>query len=419
MSYFIHEGVNAICTFQISPSPQKFVATRSYSVLSKDTDKAWLTAADKNIDVPFICKSPVNVFASFLALGAGILVGAALFVSGPIGWGIAIACATVSFVVAAHEAKEIKHKCSGMLLAGEWAIKHSTVKLDGKQVVVHSSLLTCKAGGVLTPIISDTIAAEYARSIAATNIGEVTLNSIVSFIAGVGAVASVAGSGILSGIKTLAGGYIKGTLFIQLGTWAEREAIRKTGESITSGNYNEVYSEINNADKNIIIKCPDNPSDVSDQLDVRGMVEATANVKEANKQSTNAKNNLARLEKISTQKTMTDGHKNTWFTNEAKADFNALKESNPELFKNGDQKVGGTLGTSKLEVVKNNAEQEVVKTTRESTMANNKAIVSKIGVAAFWLPFVSTLFSESTRYQLACAIVEDATGTTTLKGTEI
>ena len=147
MSYFIHEGVNAICTFQISPSPQKFVATRSYSVLSKDTDKAWLTAADKNIDVPFICKSPVNVFASFLALGAGILVGAALFVSGPIGWGIAIACATVSFVVAAHEAKEIKHKCSGMLLAGEWAIKHSTVKLDGKQVVVHSSLLTCKAGG--------------------------------------------------------------------------------------------------------------------------------------------------------------------------------------------------------------------------------------------------------------------------------
>ena len=241
----------------------------------------------------------------------------------------------------------------------------------------------------------------------------------MSFIAGVGAVASVAGSGILSGIKTLAGGYIKGTLFIQLGTWDEREAIRKTGESITSGNYNEVYSEINNADKNIIIKCPDNPSDVSDQLDVRGMVEATANVKEANKQSTNAKNNLARLEKISIQKTMTDGHKNTWFTNEAKADFNALKESNPELFKNGDQKIGGTLGTSKLEIVKNNAEQEVVKTTRESTMANNKAIVSKIGVAAFWLPFVSTLFSESTRYQLACAIVEDATGTTTLKGTEI
>ena len=39
----------------------------------------------------------------------------------------------------------------------------------------------------------------------------------MSFIAGVGAVASVAGSGILSGIKTLAGGYIKGTLFIQLG----------------------------------------------------------------------------------------------------------------------------------------------------------------------------------------------------------
>ncbi|WP_024992096.1 hypothetical protein [Hoylesella pleuritidis] len=43
----------------------------------------------------------------------------------------------------------------------------------------------------------------------------------------------------------------------------------------------------------------------------------------------------------------------------------------------------------------------------------------KISGIICWLPFVSTLFSESTRYQLACAIVEDTTGKTTLKGTEV
>ena len=43
----------------------------------------------------------------------------------------------------------------------------------------------------------------------------------------------------------------------------------------------------------------------------------------------------------------------------------------------------------------------------------------KISGIVFWLPFVSTPFSESTRYQLACAIVEDTTGKTTLKGTEV
>ena len=43
----------------------------------------------------------------------------------------------------------------------------------------------------------------------------------------------------------------------------------------------------------------------------------------------------------------------------------------------------------------------------------------KISGIICWLPFVSTLFSESTRYQLACTIVEDTTGKTTLKGTEV
>ena len=43
----------------------------------------------------------------------------------------------------------------------------------------------------------------------------------------------------------------------------------------------------------------------------------------------------------------------------------------------------------------------------------------KISGIVCWLPFVSTLFSESTRYQLACASVEDTTGKTTLKGTEV
>ena len=43
----------------------------------------------------------------------------------------------------------------------------------------------------------------------------------------------------------------------------------------------------------------------------------------------------------------------------------------------------------------------------------------KISGIICWLPFVSTLFSESTRYQLACAIVEDTTGKTILKGTEV
>ena len=43
----------------------------------------------------------------------------------------------------------------------------------------------------------------------------------------------------------------------------------------------------------------------------------------------------------------------------------------------------------------------------------------KISGIVCWLPFVSTLFSKSTRYQLACAIVEDTTGKTILKGTEV
>ena len=84
---YLYKGNSVVCTFQTSPTPQTLVTTRSKITAFHKNDKTpLLTKEDKNIKVNFVCKLPVHLGVSWLAFGIGLLAGAAVILSGPVGW---------------------------------------------------------------------------------------------------------------------------------------------------------------------------------------------------------------------------------------------------------------------------------------------------------------------------------------------
>ncbi|MBO9619251.1 MAG: hypothetical protein J7539_09475 [Niabella sp.] len=103
---YIPKDVYAICTFQTDGAPRKFVPTRSEISVIYSKDRPLLTIDDRNIDKQFPCKSPKNAMWSFLAFGAGLIVGAALLATGPVGWLIVGAVAATSIGLGVYHATQ-------------------------------------------------------------------------------------------------------------------------------------------------------------------------------------------------------------------------------------------------------------------------------------------------------------------------
>lgn len=248
VSYIPQNKVFAVCTFQLSGSPQKFSYSRGkVSVYYQNNEQPLLTVDDKNIMEQFTCKSPWNIAGSLLAFGAGILVGA-LLLSNPLGWvafaaaGVLLTTGIVKTVVA------INHKCTEPLKGGNWFLAHNSVKINGASAITRSSILKCGNGGVLTPFFDETSAKAAASSIANKNRWELGINVVASFGAGFYLPSAFAGFGTASvvGKIWMTGGRFAAGFAIFSGiNYAFRGGIRAYHENIGELKDNSTYEQMN------------------------------------------------------------------------------------------------------------------------------------------------------------------------------
>jgi hypothetical protein len=246
---YIPKNVNTLCTFQKDSPPRKLVDDRAHiSVFfNKNQQRTLLTMADRNINAEFPCKSPTNAMWSFLAFGAGLIVGAVLVLSGPVGWAV-IAVGVAAMAVGAYQATKIKHKCTPGLHEGSWKFEHPRVKFDKEYAITHNSMLLCNVGGVLSPIFNLSIPNKYAGKINSHNNWEIGYNAVASFFGGAGAVIAFSeAAGVMAYAKLTL--WMGGTMAaVNVGTYAEKGVIRSTAISD-----NQHYQDMNAADSNDIV----------------------------------------------------------------------------------------------------------------------------------------------------------------------
>ncbi len=189
MKGYIEEGGLAVCTYDLSGTPQKLVrddTKRHVTVATKKGKAPLLTVVDKGVMAQFTCKSPAKFWGGLATLVAGIAIGALLIASGPVGWFIAGALAAsaafgIVAVVRAH------HVCNSALeISPDWTFPHDKTIIDKhKAILYNQSLLNCKQGGVLIASANPPSANELAKKIAVNNNREISAHYISQLAIGV------------------------------------------------------------------------------------------------------------------------------------------------------------------------------------------------------------------------------------------
>jgi hypothetical protein len=384
---YIPEETYAVCTYQMGASPQKFIASRNkVSVFHKG--KPLLTKEDKNLDVQFTCKSPVNIGAALLAFGAGL----ALVASGPIGWAIAGAALIGAAIYAV---KVITHKCTSPMKAGNWMLFHPNVKFNGHNAITQISMLKCDNGGVLKPFFSYSLACNVAKKISANNYVELGVNVTISFFAGLFLPASI------TSIKTFGAGLtFLGTNLAGLGiTWTiqygEREIIRNDSEMAS----NEIYQDMNNVvDENTFFPNPliDDPSDPNDLASLVFFQKAIQEGKIV-VESNSVNQMLDRFSNMTTAQLKESAEYKQFLKDVSKGAYGeGLKKSMSNIFRK--------VKPNSSSVVKG------MNYTAENFKGSLKQMAKSGGIGSlFFLPFIGTYFSENARKAFADEAVKDMT----------
>ena len=384
---YIPQETYAVCTNQMSATPQKLIASRG-KVTVFHNGKPLLTTEDKNLEVQFPCKSPINTAATFLAAGAGLLIGAILL-SNPIGWVVA-GCLAIAVGIA-YTVKSVTHQCTSPMKMSSWVLYHPTTKFDGYNAITQMSMLSCTNGGILKPFLNYSLACSVAKEIRNTNYTEVSINVVVSFFLGRFLPASFAGKSFLK-----AGAYFIGTNVVGLGvTWSIQYTQREYMRSDSSFSNNIVYQEMNNElDENAFLQPIDDPSDLND-------LDGLSNFKTAIKEGKISTQNHTTNQKLDRFSNMT--------TNQLKesAEFKQfLKDVNKGKYGEGLKKsMVNIFGKMKPNV---SAVGKGMNYTAENFKSSLKNMAKSGGLGSlFFLPFLSTYFSENMRKYFAEMAVKD------------
>lgn len=382
-SYIAKDLVYTVCTYQLNSDPRKLSnSCETPTVFYGDTtEHPLLNINDRNLDKEFTCKSPWNIALGFLAFGAGLLVAAAML-SNPAGWIILAGAACVAIGTVATVSAAC-HKCTDPLLAGEWHMTHTTVKINGEIAITRSSILICDKGGVLTPFFSYAAACQAAGDIANNNRWELGLNTVGSFFAGFFLPEAVA-TGIGSLLVKTGVSYAAFSLL----TWGERGAIRLVNENAGDLKDNEFYENINNADPNgKPFAIPEKPGDV-----VQDITDIPNGVKSVKPLVNNAgvAYDLKTIDGLSRPVLMRDPT--------AQNLLKGLNEGKyPEWKANSEHFNSGRMNPSTVSAGK--------ETTSKAIKANGKQVFK--GLLSL-IPFVTTFLSENARADLAKALAADA-----------
>ncbi|SEL43417.1 protein of unknown function [Aquimarina amphilecti] len=210
MSSYLPQKTFAVCTMQMSPTKGQLLAdegARKLSVIHSKKDAVLLTKVDLVLMNDFGCQNkwqgPAVKAGFFAGLVAGIAIAAAVaFSVCTFGVGAIIigACAVAAAAYTYSAAKSNSTKCNSLLTA--WQNPHPTVKFDQIEAVTQTSFITCGAGGMIQPFISQSAANSAAKRIAWANRGEVGLSGVISFMFGT----AIGYAGASTGIGAFAGG---------------------------------------------------------------------------------------------------------------------------------------------------------------------------------------------------------------------
>ncbi len=395
-SSYLPEMTYGVCTNQMNSEPGKLVATRATrSVFYKE--KVLLTKVDKNVEIAFTCKSPVNMAAAFLAFGAGLLVVA----SGPIGWCIAGAALAAGAIYAY---KAYTHKCTKYLQNGNWTLINEKVYFDKQKALTIQSMLSCKNGGVVKPFFSYSLAKAAAIKIQENNIKETMVTTAISFAAGILGPASVKGISTFRGASIILGTNVAG-----LGvTWTLQYGQREFHRSDSDFAHNSVYQNMNNeVDKNSFFQPLDDPSDpnaIPTTDDIKHMMSEGKNAS----YNQNLNNQLSSYERMTTAQLRDNQSYRQLVKDIQKGKYGqGLKQEMQNLYKKN--KATSSSLKKGLNYTANQA---------NSSFKNALKSASKVGSSAtlFFVPLLGTYFSEEARKSLAEEAVRDLTngiGTTT------
>jgi len=429
---YIPNKTPIVCTYQTTPAPSELIVTRSaITVMYKTKEEPLLTVQDKNIQMEFTCKLDAGGWRSMMAFGAGLIVGAALILSGPVGW--AVIAVGAGIMAAGYVASKVVHKCTPHLEAGTWALNHSTVKLDGAPALTQMSILTCSRSGILKPIIDPALALSAAQSISNNNKWEIRANMAISFFFGFGlvttgaaaasAVTTASAAGATTFGAALAGGGVVGKMtlltvigspLISIATTAEQQIIRDNSleDSESYQNLNDVeglsytpqwISDIDTLD-------PSDPENLGDAISPQKFAEIVALREKLNK----IRAELKALE--GTQDTNRSRQQRRALQRELAKTDQDLKRTLAEINKNqkNPKKTKKTLSNDKVkDIMKNKRAAAAAIAPKTNRLTAAKGIES-LSVISLILPFVATWFTESARKDLAIAADLDlvrATGT--------
>jgi len=256
---YIPKGTFAVCTNQLNTTPREFITSRG-EISVFHNGNPLLTVEDRNLKSNFTCKSPVNVGASFLAFGAGLIAAALLF-STPLGWGIFFFALGLGITFL-----QITHSCTSPMQSGNgWILPHSNAKFNGYEAITQLSMLSCNNGGVLKPFFSYSLACKASVEIRNSNCTEIGINVIVSFFTGLLLPGAFSAKGVFK---------VLGTNAIGLGvTWSIQYAQRGYMRRDEELSDNIVYQNMNESvDKNVFFLDKSllnyskfsNPSDLND-----------------------------------------------------------------------------------------------------------------------------------------------------------
>ncbi|SFW72651.1 protein of unknown function [Sinomicrobium oceani] len=401
-SPYIPEKTKVVCTFQTDSAPKELIVTRDrISVIKTSETVPLLTAGDLNINEQFACKSAANAMASFFAMAAGILVGAAIIASGPVGWVAAGVAAAALVTAGTYHATQIKHKCSPGLESGQWNFAHYSVNIDGHQAITQISILSCNEGGVLSPILDPALASQAASSIASNNKKEIGINAAASFVTGAFlpygisgvAGASTLGLKFLGGVK-MTGGFVFGVALMQGATAIQSDIIRNN--SLSENTSYDRMNEVESGPFTDNFYIPENPSDLSDFNDLLSLQEAVKSG-QLSVQNAEMQQRLNNLSGLSRQQLLRDSG--------AKALLSELKKGNhPQL----------------REAITNFNNRRINPTMRnQMTTANRQAFHNNLKNAGrnsvtglmYFAPFAARYFSEEARITMAEFLAKDL-GTT-------
>lgn len=203
---YIIQGTNVVCTNMQVPGPLKVgVSTTNTNIVHTNKAQYFLNIEDRKISESFKCKMAAKKWGGLALLCAGLAIGGAILLTVATGGlaapalialaatvttaGVAVAATGAVVAIGIGIYKEV-HDCD-VTLSTQWERFHDSVKFQGQNALLNSSIMNCPQGGVVTLIVDPVIAQQTAEFISNNNRKEILAQGLSKL--GVGIIGGLTG----------------------------------------------------------------------------------------------------------------------------------------------------------------------------------------------------------------------------------